>query len=299
MYFEATLSTMYYLIIALHLLYAPVRDSIPFPYAIKQPSKPFKWENIELNLSQRYKDSVVRTFKRIYASQLNPAYLESSKFTSSLHFVSLNGDNLPDVIYKGWSGGEGAFVDFFINEKKKFRKAFSTYQELLELQYTAGKVSSFVVYDPGCCDPTVEFERQYSVDSLFHCKLTRQRGIIVGSSIRESGYTYPDGFFDQPIRFKTINPNYALRYAPEISMKVPTYVDFDSRDSSRGNIMAEYPSGFQGVAWAYKKDATGREWWLVEMEPAFHLEFNRFWDLDDEYTHYYGWMSSRFVERLP
>lgn len=289
---------MYHLIIALHLLYAPVKDSIPFPYAIKMPSKPFIWKDFELNLPQRYKDSVAQTFKKIYASRLNQEYLASSNFTSSFHFVDLNGDDLPDVIYVGWSGSEGSYVDFFINEKKKFRQAFSTYRELCELQYTAGKLSSFVVYDPGCCDPTVEFERQFVVDSLFHCKLNRQRAIIVGSNVREKGYTSPDGFFDHPIRFKTMNPKYALRYAPEISNKVPE-VDFDAKDSGKGNIMAKYPSGFQGIAWAYKKDATGREWWLVEMEPAFHLEFNRFWDLDDEFTHYYGWMSSRFVERLP
>ncbi|HEY8969397.1 MAG TPA: hypothetical protein VIM64_09890, partial [Puia sp.] len=210
---------MYHLIIALTLLGCPVKDSIPFPYAIK-PSKPFKWKNVELSLPQRYRDSALLVFRKIYEPQLNQEYSGSTKFDSSLHFVDLNGDNLPDVIYEGWSGGEATVVDFFINEKKKFRKAFSTYQELFELEYTRGKLSSFVAYDYGCCDPTVEFERQFSVDSLFHCKLNRQRAIMVGSSVGEKGYTAPDGFFDQPIRFKTINPKYALRYAPEISNKV-------------------------------------------------------------------------------
>jgi hypothetical protein len=290
---------MYYLVIALTLFGAPAKDSIPFPYAIRQPSKHFQWEEIEITVTQRYKDSVLPAFRKLYAPQINQAYLESSKFASSFHFVNLDGDDLPDVIYEGWCGGEGTFVDFFINDKKKFRKAFSTYQNLMELQYAAGKVSSFVVYDPGCCDPTVEFERKFSVDSLFHPKLIRQRAIMVGSRWDEEGFTTPDGFFDHPIRFKTTNPKYALRYSPEISNKQPSYLDLDARDTTGGNIMAEYPSGSQGLAWAYKKDATGREWWLVEMEPAFYLAFNRFWNLDDEYTHYYGWMSSRFVERLP
>jgi len=53
------------------------------------------------------------------------------------------------------------------------------------------------------------------------------------------------------------------------------------------------------LAWAYKTDATGRVWWLVEMEAMVYLEFSKFWDYDSNFTHYYGWMSSRFLQRKP
>ena len=35
------------------------------------------------------------------------------------------------------------------------------------------------------------------------------------------------------------------------------------------------------------------------MDPTFALEYNLFYDDNDQHTNYFGWMSSRFVEKLP
>jgi len=284
------------LIIALHLLCTPAKDSMPFPYPIKNPEHPFKWTQVRLDLPRKYKDSVITVFKKIFSDRDLKKVAETENFAADLKFVNLNGDNLPDIIYEGWSGGEANMIIMFVNEKKNFKEVFYGSQHIVEMNYSSNRLSSFITYDQGCCDPTVEFDRHFSVDTGFHCRLTRQRAIIVGSHIGESGYTTPDGFFDQPIRFKTLNDHYALRYAPIITDKQPD-VDFDEK--TKGNIIAEYYKDFEGTAWAYKKDNTGREWWLVEMDPTFALEYNLFWDLDDQHTNYFGWMSSRFVEKLP
>ena len=284
------------LIIALHLLCTPVKDSMPFPYPIKNPEHPFKWTQVRLDLPRKYKDSVITVFKKIFSDRDLKKVAETENFAADLEFVNLNGDNLPDIIYEGWSGGEANMIIMFVNEKKSFKEVFYGSQHIVEMNYSSNRLSSFITYDQGCCDPTVEFDRHFSVDTGFHCRLTRQRAIIVGSYIGESGYTTPDGFFDQPIRFKTLNDHYALRYAPIITDKQPE-VDFDEK--TKGNIIAEYYKDYEGTAWAYKKDNTGREWWLVEMDPTFALEYNLFYDLDDQHTNYFGWMSSRFVEKLP
>ena len=113
---------MYHLIITLQLLCSPAKDSIPFPYAIKSPSQPFAWKSIELNPPQRYRDSVIQVFKKIFTSYLNKDYLALPDFTSSIHFVALNNDRLPDVVYDGRTGGEGQMVNFFLNTGKKFQE---------------------------------------------------------------------------------------------------------------------------------------------------------------------------------
>lgn len=285
------------LIIVLHLLCSPAKDSIPFPYPIENPEHPFKWAQVELKLPKKYKDSIItHDFSKMDTFFAGKEYIRSKEFLNSFHFVNLNGDSLPDIIYEGWSGGEGIMIDMFLNEGKRFKGVFSGSQHIVEMNYISDRLSSFITYDQGCCDPTVEFDRHFDVDTGFHCRLTRQRAIIAGSHIGESGYTTPDGFFDKPIRFKTLNDHYALRYAPVITGKKPD-VDFD--EETKGNIIAEYYKDYEGTAWAYKKDSTGREWWLVEMDPTFALEYNLFYDDNDQHTNYFGWMSSRFVEKLP
>jgi hypothetical protein len=190
-------------------------------------------------------------------------------------------------------------VKLYLNEKKAFRSVFTDYMEIIDMRFENNRLSYLVIYNYGCCAETVQFERHFAVDSLFHIRLVLQRAILQGMSVGNDNYAKPEGFFDHPIKFKVLNANYALRYAPAIVDTLPLEVDFDGRDNGKGNIIALYPASSRGVAWAYKKDNTGREWWLVEMEPAVFLPFKRFWDYDDKLTHYYGWMSSRFVEKLP
>jgi len=292
---------MHYLIIALHLLCSPSKDSTPplFPYSIKQPPVEFHYKNIEWNLPQRYKDSVIAAFckkNELFQTQVNN---HTEGFSASWHFVNLDGDKFPDVIYEGWSGGEGKVLHFYLNQRHGFRQAFVGQQYLIDLHYTAGRVSSFVISDPGCCAEIVEFERHFSVDTSFQCKLVLQRAILQGMSVGSDNYATPDGFFPQPVKFRIQQQQYALRYTPEIVDTLPNSLDLDNRERINGNIIAIYPAGYKGYAWAYKKDRTGREWWLVEMDPAVFLPFSRYWDYDDKLTHYFGWMSSRFVEKLP
>ena len=285
-------------------LLLPVRaDSVPvyFPYSIKEPASSFDWKKIELSLPQRYKDSVLSAsdLQCPWCSDAMDPALARKEFKRSFHFAELNGDGLPDLIYEGRSGGEANMVHFYLNRKYKMEWVFTDYQYLMDMQFRNNTLLSFVIFNQGCCAETVEFERHFAVDSLFHCRLTIQRAILQGMKVSDRHYGHPDGFFDRPVKFRILNPEYTLRYSPGIIDTLPDDVDFTERDKKNGNIIARYPTGSRGFAWAYKKDTTGREWWLVEMEPAVFLSYKMFYDYDDKLTHYYGWMSSRFLEKLP
>jgi len=293
---------MYHLIIAITLLGTPVKDSTsPFPYYIKSSAHPFKWEDVEVNVPQRYKDSVLT----IFAKNCHHCFIEGfdpkpeiEAFKNSFHFVDLNGDGLADLVYEGRSDGEPNIVEFYLNRKKKFDKVFSDYERLLDLIFQNKRLTYLVIDNYGCCAETVNFERHFFVDENFQFRLVIQRAILKGMELGEDHYARPDGWFDQPVKFRILNSQYALRYTPEITNKTPDIKYLDD-DTSKGNIIALYPAGNRGIAWGYKKDTTGREWWLVEMEPAVFLPYKMYYDYDDKLTHYYGWMSSRFVERLP
>lgn len=293
---------MYFIFLSAGLLFNALGDSIPqqYPYLIKPTSVNFDLKQYELVLPKKYKDSVLASFATdcpfCHYKDSMPSLI---KFKNSFHFIDLNGDHLPDLIYEGRTGSEGMMVEFYLNKKKGFKLLFTDYEKLLDLKFQNGKLSSAVIWNYGCCDATVEFERHFTVDtSSWKFNLLTQRAILTGMDVFDKFAARPDGFFDQPIKFRINNPEYALRYSPAISDTVPSEIA-EGKKEDKGNIIALYKAGNEGLAWAYKTDATGRVWWLVEMEAMVYLEFSKFWDYDYNFTHYYGWMSSRFLQKLP
>jgi hypothetical protein len=286
---------MHTLLLTLQLFLADTTD-IPFPYFIKSADV-FDWKTYEIPVSKKYRDSILDVFKLDYPYFENAYAAKSDNYSQSFHFVELNNDQWPDLVFEGWSGGEGTKVDIYINRQWRMEKVFSDFMRIKDLAFVDKRLQSLVIYNTGCCAEFVMFERLYKVDKNYKFTLARQRAIINGMEASDKDHAAPDGFFEEPLRFKTINDNYTLRYAPEISDEKPLNLDIDDKDA-RGNIIGVYPKGAEGIAWAYKKDATGREWWLVEMAPRTGLSFTLYRDEDDFPTHYYGWMSSRFVEKL-
>lgn len=269
------------LLLALQLLVADTSDH-PFPYAIHSADSSIVWKKYEAVVSKKFRDSVINSFKVDYRQKFSDDYVNRDIFYKSFHFVHLNNDKLPDVIYKGWTGGEGDAIYIYYNHGNGMEEVFHDYNTIIDWKFENRHLSSIAIYHPGCCGDGLDIERHYRVDSILNFELVRQRKIIMGMNRADQGYVAPDEFFKQPVRFKTINNDYALRYTPEITDKRPEVEDV----FTKGNIIALYPKGASGVAWARKTDATGREWWLVEMEE------------EDKPTWYYGWMSSRFLERI-
>jgi hypothetical protein len=281
-------------LLALQLLVADTSYH-PFPYAIYSADKHIDWKKYEVAVPKKYSDSVINAFKIEFRSKFSDDYVNKDIFYKSFHFVHLNDDKLPDAIYNGWTGGEADAIFIYYNHGNGMEEVFYDYSTIIEWKFEDRHLRSIAIYHPGCCGDGMDTERFYSVDSILNFELVRQRAILKGMNRPGYGYVQPDGYFKTPIRFKTINNDYALRFSPEITDKRP---DFDF-DSTKGNIITLFPKGATGIAWAHKKDATGRDWWLVEMEPQSNLSYNLYYDEDDKPTWYYGWMSSRFLEKTP
>jgi hypothetical protein len=282
-------------LLALQLMVADTSNH-PFPYIVHVEEKSIDWKKYEASVSKKFRDSVINSFKSEFREKISDEFVNTDRYYKSFHFVHLNDDKLPDVIYNGWTGGEADAIFMYYNHGNVLEEVFYDYSTIVDWKFERGHLSSIVINRPGCCAATVETERVYRVDSLLNFEMIRQREIIIGMNKRNKGYVTPDEYFKQPIRFQTINNDYALRYSPEITAKAPLHVDDEFK---KGNIIALYPKGASGIAWARKTDATGREWWLVEMEPQSLLSFNIYYNEDDKPTWYFGWMSSRFLEKTP
>ena len=287
---------MYSLLMTLQLVLSPVADTTKaaFPYLIRSIPK-FDWKQYELKVDARYKDSVINALKKFYPFYIGDEYADKKTYSKAFHFVHLNGDQLPDLVYEGWNGSEGNMVEMYINRKHSMEKVFRDFQHIVQWDFRNNQLQSFVLFNEGCCAETVMFERHFMVDASMHCRLVLQRSILSGMGAFDVGFAAPEQYFDQPVRFKTATDEYALRYSPEITNKPPNALDFDDH---KGNVICLYPKGSKGKAWGYKKDDTGREWWLVEMDPRSRLSFKQYYDYDEKPTYYFGWMSSRYLEKM-
>lgn len=248
------------------------------------------WKKCELKIADKDKLDFALKLKPHFKTLFEPSWdgvpMKISKFISCLHFMNLNNDANPDVIYYGYSGAESNCTVILINQGSVFKKIFNENGHPEKLEFDSLRyLRSFTIMDRGCCGEYIENQTRYVVDDLLKVSKDFRRSIVVRTE-------KPKSRFDNSINFKTLNDSYTLRSTTVIDNK-PGSICGDSR---KGNIVAVYPKGSEGIAWAEKKDETGRIWWFVEMDPSSNLKDNIVDGLDGKSSRIVGWISSRFVE---
>lgn len=248
------------------------------------------WNKYELKIADRNKLDFALKLKPHFKELFEPSWggvpMQINRFVSCLHFMNLNNDTNPDVIYYGYSGSEANSTVILISKGVGFKKIFSDYGHLEKLEFDSlGNFHSFTIMYNGCCAEYIENQTRYNVDDLLKVTKDFRRSIVDRTE-------EPKNRFDIPIRFKTLNDSYTLRSTAKIDNN-PGSINGDSR---KGNITAIYPKDSEGLAWAEKKDDTGRIWWFVEMDPYSNLKDNIVYGLDGKSSRIVGWISSRFVE---
>jgi hypothetical protein len=240
------------------------------------------------NLKRQYANNLKPHFKELFITPWNNTPYPMSKFIPCLHFLNLNGDQYPDVIYYGYSGGESNCVGLFLNEGGRFKKIGLEDGYLQQIGFDQKhKLNSFTIMDFGCCGEYIETQTRYRVDEGYTAIVEFKRSIVMDTE-------KPMNRFKNPVRFKTLNEGYTLRSTTIIDNK-PGSINGDDR---KGNIVSVYPQFSYGTAWAEKQDSTGRIWWFVEMDPVNNLKDNIIYTSDWKKTKHVGWISSRYVEEI-
>lgn len=246
------------------------------------------WKKYEQEVTSSFREQTTEQLK-VHFDSLAYAY-DDKKFKDSFHFMDLNADKKQDAIYNGFSGSEPNMVKIFLNNGKELIPVFEGYQDLSILVFDKNKkLTSFTLLDFGCCGEYDEYETKYYVDIDFNITFAYQRARVVRTQA-------PQHIWQKPIKFTTLNDDYALRSEPKkYDVKVGWFDIF-----KQGNVVAQYPKNARGLAWAEYKEKSGRVWWFVEMYPAANIKENLIFPRDSSHIpRSLGWMSSRFVQKRP
>lgn len=220
-----------------------------------------------------------------------------AELPTSLHFLDLDGDHQPDVIYDGISGGEPNEIRIYLKRGNTYQHVFTTYQAILQMDWQSGRLHKLYIENRGCCDDPVNTTSIYQVDYASE-GLPKFTQIFQGCYLKET--SFPDTLFEKPLRFEVLNPDYNIRLKPVVDDT--TRQEWDATDDPlHGNKIATLVKGASGTALAKKIDGTGREWWFVEIDEEYYptsgygLPGAGYWEFPTKVT---GWISSRFVKKL-
>lgn len=254
----------------------------PLPFE-SSPADGFKagkldWSAYEWRLPEVKRMAYIRDIQRSYAQLYE---------TNAFHFVNLNGDSHPDLVYDGMLDDfNGVFV--IVGTAYGMKLLSEGHSNTVIRGYKTGdRINALLVYDFPCC---VQYTRRfayYLVDA----------GLDSWEPVYERMYAIcmqePETLYALPIPVTVGAPGAELREAPLISDQGCSYIEADENGIAPQwqNIVACVPEGTRGLAWSSLTDAQGREWFFVEMHIPVKLDYDR---LDDpgETKHYLGWIEA-------
>ncbi|MBD1383833.1 hypothetical protein IDJ75_00965 [Mucilaginibacter rigui] len=265
---------------------------ISFPYNVEV----FDWKSFE-----KQNNELKNRFMQSPPAELKDAYEyykgESSSMADlqkALHIYDIDADGTDDIIFEGQSGGEPLETALILNTKQGLKVVFNTLQTVKGITLDKDKrISKLYIKDPGCCAEYIEFNKVYDV-----IYTTGQPKVKLQYLSANHVSTYfPEKYLSRPINFEVLNDNYKLRIKPIVDDKSQMTLDGEPHN---GNDVALLKKGTQGKAFATTTDQTGREWWLVQIDPKFTVNKGFFHESEDSTLRAckIGWISSRFIKKL-
>src|SRR5688500_3245604 len=124
-------------LLALQLLVADTSYH-PFPYVIYPTDRVIDWKKYEVTVPKKFRDSVVNSFKSEFREKISDEYVNTEGYYTSFHFVHLNDDKLPDVIYNGWTGGEAIAIFIYYNHGNVLEEVFYDYSTIVDWKFERG-----------------------------------------------------------------------------------------------------------------------------------------------------------------
>jgi hypothetical protein len=211
------------------------------------------WSKLEWKLKDT--DKLI-LFQRFTAIQGNDSlgYFGFDNDTNHVHFVNLNQDTFPDVIYETGLGVSPIYL--FLGQKDTFKLLLrEELSYLKEISYQND--TTIVILD---VPPYIE-STHYEI-TLF---LNKNKIISKNERSRMVCMQEPQTYFESIIPIRTIIDECPTRENARISKGECYYEDGELDYNNRNNILRRYPQNTEGVAWGERFDAFGNKWWLVEI----------------------------------
>jgi hypothetical protein len=203
-----------------------------------------------------------------------------------LYPVNINGDDLPDMIFSGYSGGESDFIRIYLNQKDSFSLVFEDYQYITKFTQINGLLTELQTGDIGCSGDYLYFTRNYTVKQ-------EQREPVFVKGKQEVVYQYteePSTWYPRPVSFTTKADTMLVR-ASSAQLNEPFIPYLDTF----GNIIAKYRTRAKGVVLAGKSYGKGNNWYYVEVFPDASPSASILYDIEKIPTFIRGWVSGEAI----
>jgi len=207
-----------------------------------------------------------------------------------LYPIDINGDNLPDMIFSGKSGGESDIVKIWLNRRDSFELIFEDYQYISKFSKEGNKLVEMQTGDVGYGDDYLYFTRDYRVE--------QEKGEPVFVKGKQTvAYKYieePAKYYPQPIPFIAKADTMMVR-ASSARQNEP----FNPHLDTFGNIIAKYRSKARGMALAYKSYGRGNDWFFVEISPFAAPSASILYGIDRIPVFIRGWVFGQAIQLTP
>lgn len=249
--------------------------------------KRFDWSSYE-HVSAEILKSNFKVLKEKPYPELKHLLDNKDKF----HLVDIDNDQVNEVIYNGWNGGEGEMVVIFKLSKNQLVEVQNFYGRILAKRKNEMNQTQLLVLDYSCCAGYVDHLQTFDFNpktNLFE----------IQSALAKINHTDIPEVWLEPFRFEIQKTPYNLRYSPEI-LKVAVQ-DSPFYDPIKGeNIAAIFQAGDKGTVYAESTDNSGRVWWFVVMDEMPKSGEVIYYDGNNDFKNYQpiGWMSSKFLKEL-
>ena len=247
-------------------------------------SKKFNWEQVDSAPLD------TPTLKSIFPVVVNKPFHDLKTLINAIdlfHFIDLNKDGVNEIIYNGWTGGEGEMIHVLWENNQKFELKQTILGRIVELNPSSSK-AKMTVLDYACCAGYIDHLTYFELNGLVF-QITEDYAIPL--------YKLKDLNLIDPVQFEVQRDPYNFRLYIEIQQNLdPSDYPFDLIQNQ--NIAAIFSTGDTGTALAEKTDETGRIWWLVVMNNAPKHPRTIFYRGNNGYEQYMpiGWMSSRYLK---
>lgn len=250
-------------------------------------AKKFEWISYETVSSEVLQSNFDVLAENPY-SELK--YLLENKAT--FHLIDIDGDQVREVVYNGWNGGEGEMVVVYRLIKDQLVFVQNFLGRIVDIRSNESNQTRFLVYDYACCAGYVDHLQTFD----FNPKTKMFE--IVKSIAKINETEIPDNWIDT-FRIKITKSPYNLRYSPEIKTGIANSFGY-FEPIKQENIAATYQAGDKGTVYAQAIDDTGRIWWFVLMDAMPRSGENLFYEGNNLFVNYQpiGWISSKYVEKL-
>ena len=121
-------------------------------------NKKINWNEYPDQISKTAKKQIIDSL--VVHSDFREMSTESIKY-SSFHFLDINMDSRPDIIFFGYAGSESDRIIIYLNKKGTYNQIADYFGYVFDLQFTNGLLKNIFIVNYSCCAGYITHYEKY------------------------------------------------------------------------------------------------------------------------------------------